>query len=117
MGLVPVRVTVPRLLTFAIKPFRRGQLDWVRVAAAMSGKVAAMRCERAWGARLYLAAKKPLEAKGRDNGVLISLSTSLATTLAEASFVFRFLFPGWSLPLAHRWSWFSERSPGRGWQG
>jgi len=43
LGLVPVRERATRLLTFAMKPFGRRQLDSVRVAAAMSGKEAAMR--------------------------------------------------------------------------
>ena len=51
-GLVPVRETAPRLLTFAMKPFGRRQLESVRVAAAMSGKEAAMRWARVWGAEL-----------------------------------------------------------------
>ena len=66
LGLVPVRETTPRLLTFAMNPFGRRQLESVRVAAAMSGKEAAMRCARAWGAGLDLGAKKRLEAWGRD---------------------------------------------------
>ena len=49
LGLVPVRETASRLLTFAMKPFGRRQLESVRVAAAMSGKEAAMRVARAWG--------------------------------------------------------------------
>jgi len=77
-----------------MKPFRRRQLDSVRVAAAMSGKEAAMHCARAWGARLDLGAKKGLEARGRDDRVFVSLSPSLATFVAEASFLFFFLFPG-----------------------
>jgi len=43
LGLVPVREMVPQLLTFAMKPLGRRQLDSVSVAAAMSEKVAAMR--------------------------------------------------------------------------
>ena len=42
LGLVPVRETAPRLLTLAMKPIWRRQLELVRVAAAMSGKVVAM---------------------------------------------------------------------------
>jgi len=93
-GLVPVRETAPRLLTFAMKHFRRRQLDSVRVAAAMSGKEEAMRCARAWGAGLDLAAKKRLEAKGKDDGVFISLFPSLATSVAEALFFFYCCLPG-----------------------
>jgi len=64
------------------------------VAAAILGKVAAMRCARGWGAGLDFAAKKCLEANGSDDGVFLSLSPSLATSVAEAPFVFRFFFPG-----------------------
>jgi len=66
----------------------------VRVAAAMSGKEAAMRRARAWGAGLDLGAKKRLEAWGRDDGVFISLFLSLATSVAEVLFVFLLFFPG-----------------------
>jgi len=59
----------------------------------MSWKVVAIRCVRACGAGLELAAKKHLEAKGSDDGVLISLSPSLATSVAKTPFVFRFFFP------------------------
>jgi len=92
--LVPLRDTAPRLLTFAMKPFGRRQLESVRVAAALSGKEAAMGWARAWGAGLDLGAKKPLKAWGRDDGVFDSLSPSLATCVAEAPFIFFFLFPG-----------------------
>jgi len=94
LGLVPVRGTAPRLLTFAMKPFGRRQLESVRVAAAMSGKEAAMRWASAWGAGLDLGAKKGLEAWGRDDGAFNSLSPSLTTSVAEASFVFFLFFPG-----------------------
>ena len=43
LGLVPVREMTPRLLTLAMKPFGRRQLDSERVAAAMSKKMEAMR--------------------------------------------------------------------------
>jgi len=92
--LVPVRETPPRLLTFAIKPFGRWQSESVRVAAAMSGKEAAMCWARAWGAGLDLGAKKCLEAWGRDDGAFKSLSSSLAPSVAEAPYVFFLLFPG-----------------------
>jgi len=62
LGLVPVWDTAPRLLPFAMKPIGRRQLESVRVAAAMSGKEAAMSWARAWGAGLDLGAKKRLEA-------------------------------------------------------
>jgi len=91
--LVPFRETAPRLLTFAMKPFGRRQLESVRVAAAMSGKEAAMRWARAWGADLALGPKKRLEAGGRDDGALISLSPSLATSVAEVPLFFFFPFP------------------------
>jgi len=107
LGLVPVRETAPRLLTFAMKPFRRRQLDSVRVAAAISGKEAAMRCARAWGVGTDEAVKKGLEARGRDDGVFISLLPSLATSVAEALVDLFFLFLGRSRPLVHRWGWFS----------
>ena len=94
LGLVPVRETVPLLLTFAMKPCGSRQLESVRVAAAISGEEAAMRRARAWGAGLDLGAKKRLEAWGSDDGVLISLCPSLAISVAEAPFVFFFLFPG-----------------------
>ena len=92
--MVPVRETVPRLLTLAMKPFGRRQLDSVRVAAAMSGKEADMRWARAWGAGLDLGAKKRLEARGKDEGVYVSLFPSLATSLAKALIVFFFFFAG-----------------------
>jgi len=94
LALVPVRETAPLLLTFAIKPFGSRQLESVRVAAAMSGKEAAMRWARAWGVGLDLGVKKRLEAWGRDDEVLISLFPSLAISVAEAPFVLFFLFPG-----------------------
>ena len=53
-----------------------------------------MRWARAWGAELDLGAKKRLEAWGRDDGVFISVLPSLATSVAEAFFVFLFFFPG-----------------------
>jgi len=93
LGLVPVRETVPRLLTFAINTFWRRQLESVRVAAAISGYEAAMRWVRAWGAGLDLGAKKRLEAWGRDNGAFGSLSPSLATSVTEAPFLFFFPLP------------------------
>jgi len=62
LGLVPVRETAPRLLTFAMKPFSSRQLESVRVAAAMSGKEAAMRGARAWRAVFDLGATKRLQA-------------------------------------------------------
>ena len=92
--LVPVREMASRLLTFAIKPFGRRQLDSVRVAAAMSGKEAAMGWARTWGGGLDLGAKKCLEARGRDDGAFISLFPSLATSVAKAPFVFFFLCAG-----------------------
>jgi len=94
LGLVPVRETAPGLLTFAMKPFGRRQLESVRVAAAMSGKEAAMRWAREWGAGLDLGAQKCLEAWRKDDGDFISLFPSLATSVAEAPLVFFFLFPG-----------------------
>jgi len=94
LGLVPVRETAPRLLTFAMNPFGRRQLESVRVAAAMSGNEAAMRWARAWGAGLDMGAKKRLEAWGRDDGVFGSLSPSLATSVAEAPLLLLFPFPG-----------------------
>jgi len=99
LGLVPVRETAPLLLTFAMKPFCSRQLESVRVAAAISGKEAAMRWARAWGAGLDLGVKKRLEAWGRDNRGFFSLSPSLATSVAEAPLVFFFLFP-WPEPAA-----------------
>jgi len=94
LGLVPVRETAPRWLTFAMKPFARRQLDSVSVAAAMSGKEAAIRWARAWGAGLDLGAKKCLEAWGRDEGAFISWFPSLTTSVAEAPLVYFFLLPG-----------------------
>ena len=38
--------------------------------------------------------KKCLEAKGRDDEGFIALSLSLATSVAEAPFVFLLFFPG-----------------------
>ena len=78
----------------AIKPFGRRQLDSERVAGAMSGKVEAIHWARALGAGLDQEAKNRLEAWGRDDGVFISLSPSLATSVAEVRFVTRFFFPG-----------------------
>ena len=60
----------------------------------MSGKEAAMRWARPWGAGLDLGAKRPLEAWGRDDADFISWFLSLAISVAAASFVFFFLFPG-----------------------
>ena len=94
LGLLLVRETTPQLLTLAMKPFGRRELDSKRVAAAISGKVEAMRWARAWGAGLDLEAKKRLEAWGRDDGVFITLSPSLGTSVAEVPFPFFFLFPG-----------------------
>jgi len=92
LGSVPVRETAPLLLTLAMKPLGRRQLESVRVVAAMSGKAAVMRCARACGGGFVLAAKKHLEAKGREKGGFILLSPSLATSAAELLFVF-FLLP------------------------
>ena len=55
------------------------------MAATMSGRVAAMPVPRGWGTRSVLAAKKCLEANGRDDGVFISLSPFLATSVAECN--------------------------------
>jgi len=99
LGLVPVRETAPLLLTFAKKPFGSRQLESVRVAAAMSGKEAAMHWARAWGAGFDLGAKKRLEAWGRDDGGFVSLFPSLTTSVAEAPLGLFFLFP-WSEPAA-----------------
>ena len=93
LRLVPVSERAPRFLPFAMKPFGRRQLESVRVAAAMSGKEAAMRWTRAWGVGLDLGAKKPLEAWGRDDGEFISLFPSLATSVADAALLFLFVFP------------------------
>jgi len=49
---------------------------------------------RAWQAGLDLGANNRLEAKGRDDGLFISLFPSLATFVAQSPFVFFFLFPG-----------------------
>ena len=89
-GSVRVSETAPQLLTLAMKPFGRRQLESERVAAAMSGKVAAMRCAKAWGAGLVLLAKKAIEAKGSDDGVFLSLSPSVAISVAEVLFPFFF---------------------------
>jgi len=77
-----------------MKSFGRRQLDSERVAAAISGKVEAMRWARAWGAGLDLEPKNRLEAWERDVGVFISLSPTLPTSVAEVLFVPRFFFPG-----------------------
>ena len=97
LGLVPVRETAPLLLTLAMKPFGSRQLESVRVAAAMSGKEAAMRWARAWGAGLDLGAKNRFEAWGRDDRPFISCFPTLAISVAEAPLVFFFLFP-WPEP-------------------
>jgi len=68
-------------------------LESERVAAAMSGKAAVMRCARACGAGSVLAAKKCLEARGREEGDFILLSPPFATSAAEVPFVFFFLLP------------------------
>ena len=72
LGFVPVMEKAPRLLTFAMKPYGRRQLDSVRVAAAMSEKEAAMCCARAGGVGSDLGVKKRFEANGSDDAVLIS---------------------------------------------
>ena len=87
LGLVPLKETAPGLLTFAMKPFGRRQLDSVRVAATILGKVVAMHCTMAWGAELVLVAKKGLEAKGRDDRGFMFLSPTLATSVAKVLFV------------------------------
>jgi len=99
------------------KAFRVGELKLVRVAVAMSEKVAAMCCARALGTVLVLAAKKDLEAKRRADRCFIALSPSLATSVAEAFMFFMLLDPGRSRLLAHRWGRFSEGSPGGEWKG
>jgi len=99
LGLVSVRETAPLLLTFAMKPFGSKQLESVRVAAAMSGKEAAMCWARAWGEGLDLGAKKRLEAWGRDDGGFVLLFPSLAIAVAEAPLAFFFLLP-WPKPAA-----------------
>ena len=88
LGSVPVSERAPRLLTLAMKPLGSRQLESVRVAAVMSGKAAVMLCVRECGAGSVLAAKKPFEAKGREEGDFILLSPSLATTVAETFFTF-----------------------------
>jgi len=93
LGSVPVRETAPLFWTLATKRLGRRQLESVRVAAAMSGKAAVMRCARAWGAGSALAAKKCLEAKGREGGDFILMSPSFATLAAEEFFVLFFLLP------------------------
>jgi len=65
----------------------------VRVAATVSGKLAAMRCERAWGTGSVLTAKRPLETKERDDKGLIALSLSLATSVAKVLFPFLLFVP------------------------
>jgi len=60
----------------------------------MFGEEAAMRGARAWRAGLDLGAKKRLEAGVRDDGGFITLSPSLAISVAEAPLIFFFLFPG-----------------------
>jgi len=45
---------------------------------------------KSMGSRVVIVANKRRGAKGRDNGVFISLFTSLATSVAEAPFPFRF---------------------------
>jgi len=94
LGSVPVRETASLLLTFAIKPLGRRQLDSVSVAAAMLGKEAVMHCARAWGAGSDLQAKKRLEANGMDDGAFILLSPVLSTSVDEAFAFPFFLFPG-----------------------
>ena len=66
------------------------QFESVRVAAAMSGTVAAMGCTSAWGTRSVLTANTGLEAKGRDAVCFYSFFPSLATSVAKA---FLFLMP------------------------
>ena len=89
-----MRKTAPRLLTLAMKALGRRQLESVREAAAMAGKAAALRSARACGAGSVLAAKKCLEAKGREEGDFILLTPPLSTSAAEVFFVFFFLLPG-----------------------
>jgi len=60
----------------------------------MSGKEAALRCARAWGAGSDLGAKKRLEASGRDDGIFILMSPVLATSVAVAFFFAFFPFSG-----------------------
>jgi len=44
------------------------------------------------GSGVGSSSEKCLETKGRDDGVFISLFPSLATSVAEAPFVFHFFF-------------------------
>jgi len=46
------------------------------------------------GSQVGSGGETHLEAKGRDHPGFVSLFPSLATSVAEASFVFRLFFPG-----------------------
>ena len=98
-GSVQVRETAYRLLTLAMKPLGRKELESVRVAAVMSEKEAVMHCATACGAGSVLAAKKRLEVKGREEGDFILVAHSLATSVAEVFFVFFFVVR-WPEPAA-----------------
>jgi len=90
---VPVSDTAPRLLTLAMKPLGRRQLQSVRVTGGMSWRAADMHYETAWGAGLLLAVKKCLEAKGREDEGFPLLSPSLQTSVAKVLFVIFSLVP------------------------
>ena len=80
----------------------------------MSGKAAVMRCERACVAGSVLAAKKRLEASGREDGGIILLSPSLATSGPESLLVFFFfLTRPEPAPCAKVWVIFGAQS---GWR-
>ena len=85
---MPVRDTAPLSLTLALKPLGRRQLDSVRVAATMSGKVLVMRAAWGWGKGVSLTAKKRGEAKGREVAGFESSPVGWATSAAVAFFPF-----------------------------
>jgi len=93
-GLVPVRETAPRLLTFAMKIFREEAVGLGEGGGSHVREGGGYALCKGMGRGLDLAAKKRLEAKGRDDGVFISWFPSLTTAVAEAPFVSFFLFPG-----------------------
>ena len=59
----------------------------------MSGKEAALRSARAWGAGLVLAPNKCLEAKWRDDRGFVFLAPSLAIFVGQVLLVLFFFVP------------------------
>ena len=88
---MPVRDTAPLSLTFALTPLGRRQLDSVRVAVTMSGKVLVMRAAWGWDKGVSLIAMKRREANGREVAGLEG-SPAMAQLLGGFFLFFFFFF-------------------------